>query len=314
MARRIDVTLPRAIEDQERRAEELHRQIYGNPSETDATGQQQQSAAPGVTGQPPNPPAAPPPKAPENPAPPTEDAAYWKNRFDVMEGKYKAEVPRFAEQVRQLNAQLATLQQQVEEAKKAPQPQATVPEDLVKKYGEEFVQDIRKLVPPTVDDGLVKRVENAERVATKTAQEKFMDFLDANAPQWRQLNEDPGFLTWLAGMDEFSGQSRMQLFDNAAAMLDAPRVAVFFNRFSKGGTVQSEERHADPPPTPAPQAQEVIVPDTTRSSPTPKGKKIWTKAEINAFYRDVRTGVVKTDEAAAIERDIFAAQREGRIR
>jgi hypothetical protein len=46
------------------------------------------------------------------------------------------------------------------------------------------------------------------------------------------------------------------------------------------------------------------------------GKRVWTRAEIAQFYRDKSAGRFAKREAHAkkLEEDIFAAQREGRVR
>jgi hypothetical protein len=46
------------------------------------------------------------------------------------------------------------------------------------------------------------------------------------------------------------------------------------------------------------------------------GKRVWSRAEITKFYSDVQAGKYKAnpERRKALEADIFAAQREKRIR
>jgi hypothetical protein len=297
--------LPEAVEKQARLAEELHRQAYGNPSEQGAANVEQGNTATseGVQDQS----AQQQQEQLQQQQAPVEDAAYWKNRFDVLEGKYRAEVPRYAEQVRTLQSQVGELQRKLEDAAKVVQPAAT-PDDLLQKYGDEFVQDIRRLVPQQ-DDALRSKVETIERLTVEQLKDRFYGELDKAAPNWRVLNEDKDFLTWLSGIDSLSGQPRMILFDDAADKNDAARVANFFNNYSQPS--QSKERQTSTKPD----LSREVVPETGRMTPpSPAAKKLWSQAEITRFYEDVRKGLINKDDAANIERDIFAAQREGRIR
>lgn len=298
------MSLPRAVEEANRRAEELHRQVYGNTEQPAPENEEQKAEAPAQQE---------PPKAAEapsqEPAPvasnPAEEESF-KRKYEVLRGKYEAEIPRMAAEIRSLKEQLA---QAASKAAPAPAPSKLKPEE-VEEYGEKFIDVVKRAAAEVVpeDVGEIKQtVEQLKSETVRLARDRFFSDLSRMSPQWERLNEDKDFLTWLAGIDPLSGQSRQDLFDQASASFDAWRVANFFNSY---GSENKPEQAVSQPDLLAQQ----VEPPTTRVSVPPPAKKIWSIPEINRFYADLRTGKIDRDNAARIEADIFAAQSEGRIR
>jgi len=298
--------LPEAVEKQVKLADELHRQVYGNPSQDAAGVEQKQAEAQPGEGDEQRQQQAEQPEQLQEQSHESGDASYWKSRFEVLEGKYRAEVPRYADQLRSQAREIDTLKQQLDNLTKAAPPNVA-DDELTKKYGDEFINDIRRLVPQHTDE-LKSKVENIERLTADQMRERFFQGLTEAAPEWRKLNNDDGFLTWLSGIDALSGQPRMMMFDDANERGDVGRVAAFFNSY--GRQTQSTERQPN-----RNDLSKEVVPDTRRMTPNaPPTKKVWSETEIGRFYSDIRKGLIPKEEAANIERDIFAAQREGRIR
>ncbi len=306
------MSLPRAVEEANRRADEIHRQVYGNTEQAAdvAAPEAAPSEAPKaeVQAQTTTPPQAESQQAeaPQAPTPAEDDS--WKRRYDVLNGKYQAEIPRMAAEIRSLKERLSQV------AARANVPASPAPSKLsqeeVEEYGEKFIDVVKRaaaeVVPSDVDE-MKQTVEQLKGESVRMARDRFFGDLNRMSPQWEQLNEDKGFLTWLAGIDPFSGQNRQDLFDQASAQFDAWRVANFFNSYG------SENRTEQPVSQLDPIAQQ-IEPPTQRVSVPPPGKKIWSTDEISRFYADLRAGRVNRDEAARMEQDIFAAQTERRIR
>ena len=250
----------------------------------------------------------------------------WEHKFRVLQGKYNAEVPRLKRANDELQDQLKAMQQQLQQlsekvsAAPAPAPAPSISNEEVERYGPEFVEFVRKVArqeAPTQQVDLAsiersiaskvdERVRPAEEIGQRTAKQLFFADLTKLSPNWEQLNTDDKFLNWLADTDPLTGALRQDIFDDAYGKLDAQRVAAFFNSF--GGAVSAA-------PT-APPLQTQVVPQTSGTpvgTPQP-GKKIWYKSEVAKFYDDMRRGLVKPDEAVRIEGEIFAAQKEGRLR
>jgi hypothetical protein len=294
--------LPKAVEEANRRAEDLHRQIYGN-TEQPPQGTPEAKPAPGKE-EPPN--QTPPTEAAVEPRPEPkaqDDEASWKRRYEVLNGKYQAEIPRMAAEIRDLKGRLV----QAEARAAAPaQPAPKLSQEDREEYGD--LIDVMKraaaeVVPQDVNE-IKQSVEQLRGETTRLAKDRFFSDLTRIAPQWESLNENKDFLAWLSGFDLASGRLRSELFDDAVSRFDAMRVAHFFSAY--GGTKEPE------PQVPDPLEQQVEPPAQRRSAPTP-GKKMWRTSEIASFYAGVRAGQYNREDADRIERDIFAAQSEGRI-
>lgn len=303
--------LPKAVEEANRRAEEIHRQVYGNP-------EQPQPEAPAPAKEEPKAESQPEAPSPTAEQPPVEAIAeqkpdakeghpdYWKRRFDVVQGKYSVEIPRMAAEIRDLKGQLQDALARATAAA-TPPPSKLRPEE-VEEYGEKFIDVVKRAAAEVVpeDVGQIKQqVDQLKNEAMRLGRERFFSELTRQAPQWERLNEDKDFLTWLAGVDPFAGRARQDLFDQATSQMDAWRVANFFNSYG------SEQPAAATEPDPITQQ---IEPPTSRVAAPPPGKKVWSTSEIGRFYADVRARKVNPEDARRIEADIFAAQTEGRIR
>jgi hypothetical protein len=182
----------------------------------------------------------------------------------------------------------------------------------------------RRLAPVTqrVDQVAQNVQATGQRVAQNDRQAVFA-LLDEKVPGWQTINGDANFLAWLDQIDPFSSQMRGTMLTQALNANDGPRVVAFFDGYLK------EHAVVTPPPAPAPAAapaapqrtlDQMVAPGTPRTGPAGapdvSGKRVWTRAEITAFYASTGNGSFKgtPEQRKAMEADIFAAQREGRIR
>lgn len=338
--------IPRAVEKQAQLAEDLYKQAYGNtdgtppaapveptpegvpPQNQEATPPAEPPAAP-TDGKPTdqNTPAPAEPNTPENddgkPKPKFPDADpnsnTWEQKYKVIANKYSAEIPRYAQEVRGLKERIADLESKLTEAKSQPTQSAPVqkvkPEEI-EEYGDKFYDFVKRAASEVVPAGagnsevekLKESVEEVSKTQQRIARTRFFEELGKLAPQWEALNTDQDFLTWLNGIDSLSGRARQDIFDDAYGQLDAWRVANFFNGFT------SEQTPKAPEPNPRDALESQLVPTSNRAVTPPPSKKFWTTAEVARFYDGMRRGDYSEEEAARIEKDIFAAQSEGRFR
>jgi hypothetical protein len=243
------------------------------------------------------------------PAPAQEDN--WEHRFKVLQGKYNSEVPRFAEQVRELTKRLEGLEHENQKLKEEP-PKPLVTQQEIDEYGEGLIDVARRIAQEEVAkkqseiDTLKRQLDSVSQAATNTASNDFYRSLTEMVPDWEQLNTDPNFLKWLEEIDELTGEPRMSLLARVEQLRDPVRVAKFFTSYKK--TSQTWAANAQ-----SSLAQQV-VPPTNKAPETPPAKKVWTRGEIAEFYSRLKRGEVGDQEALAIEADITAASIEGRIR
>lgn len=313
--------LPRAVQEQADRAEAAHLALLGN------TGTPPAPVAPVV------PPVVPvvevvPVPAPVAPAPtPVEQPVVapdsWELKYRVLSGKFNAEVPRLAAQVRELTEQLRT------QATPAPapvvDPNAVTPDSVRSQYGDDFASAVDAIASARVQAVRDEFGSQVEEVQARTSQRDRADFLrdlGTMVPSWRDIDRNPGFTAYLDEFDAQTGRTRREFFNEADSSNNAARIASFFASF---------ERSTNPPaPAPAPvvppvapaappSVDHLISPSSSRASEAPPGKKYWTRAEIGQFYRDAKAGQGRpfgsftAEQFTRIDSDISAAAGENRI-
>ena len=316
------MAIPRKVREAEERAEALHKQFYENPPvpepnpepptpdpEPDPTPTSDPAPEPNLEqGNGGNPPQ------PEPPAPPDDDK--WEHRYKVIEGKYRAEVPRMAAENKELRSQMAELAAQVESLKsQAEAAKAPLITDADKeKYGEDLLDVIQRATQQatTAKDAeiadLKRRMEQVVTTTAKTTEASFYDRLNALAPNWVTLNSDERFLSWLDEYDELTGRTRQDLLESAEQERDAERVARFFVKYeaSKQPGINS--------PAPLVPKEKHQAPDSHNSRQSPAAKRYFTRKEISDFYTACRNGRISSKDMVAMEAEIHAASIEGRIR
>lgn len=322
------MAIPRAVREAADKADELHKRRYEAlpESEPNPTDQSQESApessdpsdvdvhheATSKTtqeGNGGNPPTS------EPPAPPKDEP--WEQRYKVIEGKYRAEVPRMAAENRDLRNKVDDLAAQVESMKsqavssKAP----LINEADREKYGDDLLDVIKRAAQQETagkDVEIADLQRKLDSVQSKTAQSlevSFYDRLNSMAPDWVSINSEDGFLRWLDEYDELTGRTRQDLLSMAEQDRDAERVARFFNKWKSGqsGQQTNQSNHTQDP-------ARHQAPDTRRNVQAPPGKRYFTRGEIGQFYSDCRRGIIKNKDMVAMEAEIHLAQIEGRIR
>lgn len=307
------MAIPRAVEAAAKRAEELHAQLYQQQKPEDPAAQ---NTTPDPDPAPQDPPADPkpqdPPQDPKPQDPPAEDP--WEHKYKVMEGKYRAEVPRLAADNRELRTKLETLSKEIEELKSKPAEPAKslVSAEDREKYGDDLLDVVKRVAQEQVAAKdqeiaeLKRKLEFVHQDTAKNAEIGFYDRLGSLVPDWATLNGDESFLKWLDEYDEFTGRTRQDLLSEAEQARDAERVARFFTKWkaTQQQAVANSQR--------ALEAQ--VVPDTNKVVKAPQGKRFFTRNEIAQFYAAARRGEVSAKDMVAMEAEIHSATIEGRIR
>lgn len=358
--------LPKAVQKQIAEANKLAERIKKGEA-ADGSTPPEPNAPPATP-----PAAAAPPTQPPAPAasPPPEDS--WEKRYRVLQGKYNAEVPRLQTQLRDQQSQLQSMQssltttqalltalgrQQGSAPVSAPAaaspavPARLVKDEEVKTFGADlydFIKRAAQEVMPTPAPSaqpapqvvqqvqwVEQQVQDLNKKVAESDQQKMMALLADQVPDWEKLNEDADFLAWLDQHDPYSGVKRQDLFDQAAARFDGPRIVAFFKGF------QTEHAVVQPPSQPTPPAQPAasnaapvaapvgtpaalerfIAPGAARAgatgAPNEAQKRIYSRAEIEDFTRRKNSFVIKgrkvPDSIVAEEKEIFKAASEGRV-
>jgi hypothetical protein len=292
-------TLPRAVIAAEKRADEILQEI-------EKQSQMEQMPQPPVESQDP-----PTPQPPIDSTPPPQEES-WEHRFKVLQGKYNAEVPRFAHENKDLKGRLQSLEEQLEDMKNAKPAELLVKPEEIEQYGEGLIDVARRVAREELaskDAQIAKlrsEIDSVKSVQSHVVQDNFFKSLTEMVPDWEALNADANFLNWLDGIDDLTGETRQTLLGKAENQRDPVRAAKFFNMYKKTSQSWAAQSNAS--------MEQQIVPPTNQAPSTPQSKKIWTRAEITIFYDRVRRGTISDADASAIEADIASASFEGRIR
>ena len=312
------MNLPRAVIEAERKAEEALQRLQAarQPQQS----QPDEETPPGDP-QPPTPDAAsatPAPAADPAPAPtatpPGEGDDKWEARYKTLHGKYNAEVPRLHAALKERDSKLNSLTEEVEALKAAvsnPRESLIKPEE-VNEFGEPLVDLIRRAARDEMaakDAEIAALKREVESVKTSTVENKevsFYDKLHSQVPDWMAINDDPDFHAWLGEVDDLTGALRQEILSAAEGKRDADRVARFFKAFKKVQETKSAAATAS--------LDSQVAPVASRVDEPPKGKKIWTRAEIADFYARDRRGELTEEQSAAIDKEVQLAIRERRVR
>ena len=170
--------------------------------------------------------------------------------------------------------------------------------------GDQF-QQLRGQIVPTV--------QQVAQTQQQSAQASFFGRLTASMPNWEAVNADPTFHRWLLTPDPMTGINRQTYLEAAQRELDAGKVLSIFHAFAPvTGAPSASTRKA-----PGDELALQVAPGRTLSAPAPSANdaRKWSRADIAKLYDDNRRGVYRGRESdfKALERDLFAAQKEGRV-
>lgn len=262
---------------------------------------------------------------------PPQDSSF-EHKYQVLQGKYNAEVPRLKRKLdaavdenRDLKQRLTNVESMLASMQAVQKPQTPeqpklpdITDDERAQFGDDLIDLIERVSKratlPEIEahlkplEGRVKQVDQSVASTSKSMAESqrrqvFAD-LEAAVPDWRTQNEDEAFLNWLDEVDPLSGEQRGTLLTKAMNQFDSERVIRFFKSFrsENAGEVSQPAPEAAPGKKPVgqePQAKldDFVAPGTpktgTPSAPDESGKRVYTRADIHALYAEKNEFVKK---------------------
>ena len=265
-----------------------------------------------------------------------ENNPTYKQRWQSLDGQLRAAAAR----ENQSNARIQQLEQlvttmQAIPAQAAPvQASATALAEDKEAYGEDLVNFVGRTTKATVEaenaalKQTVAELSAAMRAMQSTlprvvqdqqltADERFFSQLSGSVSDWNAVNNNQAFHSWLLEVDPMTGIARQTYLSEAQKERNVSRVANIFNTWkSLNGNNQTQQQGKDVTKTTRTELERQVAPSRSLATiaPNSDGKQIWTRALINQYYADVRNGLYRTrdSERISLERDIFAAQKEGR--
>ena len=317
--------LPEAIQRQLDEAAALEQQVYGQPAPDGNTESPAPEPQPAVV-----PEAVVEQVAQPEPVAQDGDEDSYRRRFDVLRGKYDAEVPRLHAQLRDATGQLQQAFAEIQSLRTAveqrQQPDVPDTDSDAETFGEDLTAAIDRRAERKASElvgkqtrelmqyikQLESRLGDVNQQVEVNAQDSFLTQLSKIVPDYETVNNEQGFLNWLGEADPVYGVPRQAALDAASERMDVSRVANVFLAYKQltGKQVQTQQRD-----TSRQELERQVAPATPSSSAnTPAAGKVISRADYEYAY-DPRTirelGLVK---ATVLMAEADAAYAEGRVR
>lgn len=281
---------PESLLQEEKAAEEALRQAY-----TQAEG----------TPEPASEPAAEPVEESVASSTPAPEAGEWEHKYQVLRGKYDAELPRALDEARYWRDRCDQLQAQLDYAAQhqpAAEPEQPVDQKLVDFLGE----DAAKLVAQMMDQqrrDMEAKFGQVAHLTRKSAEQTFWAQVRQAFPNYGDMQNDPALNKWLEGAWPGSRQTRLQQAQALAQALDADGFIGLLQAYSPAA---APTKPAMPSPTPRRAAG---------SGTPPPGKHSFSPSELEAFGPRIMNlkSQGRYQEAANLEKEFDAVVREKRI-
>jgi len=274
------------------------------------------------------------PAAPESPEDADPNSNTWKSRALSKEGRERAENEQLKQDLGELqekyfNDVVARQPSEPQRRTPSPKPRQYLTKEDEQNYGRDLLDVAARAALQTVSPHIQTLEQQNKELRQRLAKQdrRAMDIaVEARVPNFREIDRNPRWHRWLLGIDVLSGRVRQTLLNDAISAGSAPRVAHFFESFlneeaATGHTPEPSPSPVVPPREPAIPLATLAAPGRARpatggSASLPTDKPTYTRAQIAELYRLNRRKAFLGREAewARTEADIFAAQREGRIR
>jgi len=268
-----------------------------------------------------------------------ENSETYAQRWKSLQGIYNVTVAKAqgAEaRVAQLEQLIAAMQSAPAAAPQPSQPKVVVTPEDEETFGGDLVGMVNRVAGGAVEaamspvmrtlqalerqvaslNGVVPVVQNVAQQQRYTREERFFADLSKHVPDWERINANGDFHNWLLSADPMTGIVRQTYLADAQATFDVARTVSIFNAW-KGATGAAAQPQQPTVTKAVSELERQVAPGRTMAAPVPTTSqgKLWSPQDIAKFYDDVRVGKFKgrDSERTALERDIFDAQREGRI-
>ena len=257
----------------------------------------------------------------------------WEQRFRIMEGKFKAEVPRLHEQNRELSERLdqAILALEAKTAEPPVEKSKLVTDADVEKFGDDLVDMVRRAAREEFDTLAAKFAEQmdkrigavdqkvavTEQRVVKTEKDKFWDAVTAQdaAPDFDVVNEDPRWFAFLDVRVPGSRLTRRALAEAAVKNLDAEALIEQVKAFKETIAAPVAPVPPTPPAKPKQSLSAQVAPDSSNASaPVVETGRIWSGQEYAQALDHRNMQRISREEYEANVAEAEQALAEGRVR
>ncbi len=275
---------------------------------------------------------------------PGESDESYAQRWRSLQGIYNAQQAQLRAAVQrtsELERLISTMASSNQTPPRQQQHQPEAPKFLTEKDSEEFGKDMvdfarraaQEEMAPLVGaiqqlrqevislkSGVVPAIRHVTANQNRSAEERFFERLAERVPNWQEINGNGRFHEWLLTPDPMTDITRQTYLEDAQKSLNLDRVVNIFQQWATATGTLAETQQRQPQGRPNAAASELerqVAPGKATAGTTPpqKQQRTWSPEQITKFYNDVTRGVYKgkPEEKEQLERDLFLAQREGRI-
>lgn len=320
----MDVILPEQIQRQLDEAAAIEAELYGK----DAAPQEGNTEeAPAAAEQPVEPQAQQPA---EDVAPPVTQPVVadetWEKKFNVLRGKYEAEVPRLHSQVRELTERLQAAVERLEKAEESKESEAqsrvTTADD--EQFGQDLMDAVRRATQAEIaraTKDIDKKVDAAVKpVAEKLVQsdtDRFWSMVDAAVPDFDQVNTDSRWFQFLDARIPGTRSTYRNAAEAAVAAHDAASLIEMIGLWKQQVAPATPSPQAQPQPDTRAQDElsRQVAPTSRRDAaqPQPQGR-IWSAEEFSAAQDPRNRHHMTREDYEALVQESELALAEGRVK
>lgn len=264
----------------------------------------------------------------------SQDEESFKRRYEILQTKYNAEVPRLHEEVRNNKHTLKHLEEELNALKARPTEIDKPREALVtskdeETFGTDLIDLSRRVVKDEVSEVLARikdleqaiaqvsklpeKINQIENMQVQSAEEKFWGDVASKVPNWQVVDSDPTWIEFLGTTPKFSRRTYKDLAIDAIAQGDVDSIVGLVDIWKEvTGQTQQEINQSNKQK----ELQSQVSPGKAKSSaPAPADKgRVWTGAEYEAAF-DQRLGKTMSEaEIDKLQLDAETALVEGRVR
>lgn len=317
----MDMSVPPQVQHQMDQAQALHSDLYG-AKETPAPAEN----TPDPVAEAPIDAAPEPTVTPE--APVTQVSDDFKHKYDVLRGKFDAEVPRLHAQLKERDALMQQMSERLAALEKSPEPEkkeSLVTEKDVEDFGtdlvdmarraarEEFRQESKTLIA-AIDQRFNVFQQHLGTMQAKVVESEadtFWNRVMSVVPDWKAVDENPQWIEFLDSRIPGTKKTRRQEAADAIADGDHALIKELVDIWRGDSAVtkrteQNKQNQAD--------LQRQVAPSTAKASAPPNQLKVWTAAEYEYIFSQKASQDMPEAKLSAMQADAQQAVTDGRIR
>lgn len=265
-----------------------------------------------------------------------EDSLTWKRRYEILNGKYAVEVPRYAEQIRELNTAIKSMKVQVEAIEKKEVAPPKKRESLITPkdqdaFGEDLVDFTKRAAQEVVSEettALRERVTLLEQAIAKVAalpkqvgevvekqaltdEQTFWRDLGTAIPDWASVDSNPKWIEHLDTKAKYVTATHRKLAEIAVAERNIPAIKELVDDWKVLSGITAQEQTKE---TNNKELKKQITPNkTSNTTPTTSEPETYTWAEYDAAYDPRASRTLSAAEVEALQAKMETAYQEGRI-